>query len=84
MASSSDSHRRAYTARISNQEWENWKDEIRIEYLSDKTVDEVVKTLRDRGLNVTYVMFEHLKMSTMLTYLQKTSTPTQGKAMATA
>ncbi|ETS78536.1 hypothetical protein PFICI_10598 [Pestalotiopsis fici W106-1] len=59
MASSSDSHQRKYTARISNQEWEKWKDDIRTEFLGDKTVDEVVASLNNRGLNVTKPQLQH-------------------------
>lgn len=62
MASSSNSHQRNYTARISNQEWERWKDEITIEFLGDKAVKDIVEILNNRGLNVTYVVAEHSKM----------------------
>lgn len=54
-APSASSRQRNYAARISKQEWEKWKDEIRTEFLSDKPVEKVVETLNHRGLNITYV-----------------------------
>lgn len=63
MAPSANSRQRNYAARISNQEWEKWKDEIRTEFLGDKPIEKVVETLNHRGLNVTYVnVLEHSRV----------------------